>query len=40
LGIEDGASGLWSFLNFQNDRGKAKPYQVKQLLKLIEENGL
>ena len=24
-------------LNFQNDRGKAKPYQVKQFLRDIEE---
>ncbi len=25
------------FLNFQEYRGKAKPYQVKHLLKMIEE---
>lgn len=27
-------------LNFQSDRGKAKNYQVKQLLRLIQEKGL
>ena len=27
-------------LNFQNVKGKAKPYQVKQLIKIIEKYGL
>jgi predicted RNA binding protein YcfA (HicA-like mRNA interferase family) len=27
-------------LNFQNIKGKAKPYQVKQLIKIIEKYGL
>lgn len=27
-------------LNFQNDNGKAKPYQVKQLLQLVEAYNL
>ncbi len=27
-------------LNFQNVNGMAKPYQVRQFLKIIEENGL
>ena len=27
-------------LNFQNVSGKAKPYQVKQLIKIIEKYGL
>jgi hypothetical protein len=27
-------------LNFQNVRGKAKPYQVRQLLKFVEEYNL
>lgn len=27
-------------LNFQNDDGKAKPYQVRQMLKLIDEHDL
>ena len=25
------------FVNFQDDSGRAKPYQVRQLLKMIEE---
>lgn len=29
-------AGVIELLNFQNDKGKAKPYQVKQLLKIIE----
>ncbi len=29
-------TGVVEILNFQNDGGKAKPYQVKQLLKIIE----
>lgn len=27
-------------INLQNDRGQAKPYQVEQLLKIIEEHSL
>ena len=27
-------------LNFQNDKGKAKPYQVRQLIKIIERYNL
>lgn len=27
-------------LNLQNVKGKAKPYQIKQLLQLIEQNNL
>jgi len=27
-------------LNLQNDSGKAKPYQIKQLLQLVEANNL
>jgi len=27
-------------LNLQNDNGKAKPYQIKQLLQLVEEYNL
>ena len=29
--------GVREMLNFQNIKGKAKPYQVKQLLKVIEK---
>jgi predicted RNA binding protein YcfA (HicA-like mRNA interferase family) len=29
--------GIIEILNFQNVNGKAKPYQVKQLLKVIEK---
>lgn len=32
--------GVLELLNFQNDNGKAKPYQVRQLLKIIEIYGL
>ncbi|MBI4709689.1 MAG: type II toxin-antitoxin system HicA family toxin [Nitrospirae bacterium] len=32
--------GITEILNFQNVRGKAKPYQVKQFLKIIEEHNL
>lgn len=32
--------GIHEILNFQNVRGKAKPYQVKQFLKLIEDYNL
>ncbi|TAN44822.1 MAG: type II toxin-antitoxin system HicA family toxin [Nitrospirae bacterium] len=33
-------NGIFEILNFQNVNGMAKPYQVKQLLKLIEEYNL
>ncbi len=29
--------GVREMLNFQNVKGKAKPYQVKQLLKIVEK---
>jgi len=29
-----------SIMNFQNDNGKAKPYQIKQLLNFIDEHDL
>lgn len=29
--------GVRDLLNFQNVKGKAKPYQVKQFLKIIEQ---
>ena len=32
--------GVEELLNFQNVSGKAKPYQVKQLIKIIEKYGL
>jgi predicted RNA binding protein YcfA (HicA-like mRNA interferase family) len=32
--------GVKELLNFQNVGGKAKPYQVKQFIKLIEKYGL
>ncbi|MDI3498160.1 type II toxin-antitoxin system HicA family toxin [Archaeoglobus sp.] len=32
--------GVKEILNFQNVRGKAKPYQVRQLLKVIEKYNL
>jgi len=32
--------GIKEILNFQNVKGKAKPYQVKQLLKIIEKYNL
>jgi hypothetical protein len=32
--------GLKSLLNLQEDSGKAKPYQVRQLLELIDEYNL
>ncbi len=32
--------GVEEMLNFQNVCGKAKPYQVKQLIKIIEKYGL
>ncbi|MHC1630671.1 MAG: DDE-type integrase/transposase/recombinase, partial [Methanoculleaceae archaeon] len=31
--------GIPDILNFQNVKGKAKPYQVRQLLKMISING-
>ena len=30
-------SGIIEMLNFQNVRGMAKPYQVKQLVKIIDK---
>ena len=30
-------AGVKEMLNFQNVKGKAKPYQVKQLLKIVEK---
>ena len=32
--------GVRELLNFQNENGKAKPYQVKQFLKIIEQYSL
>ena len=32
--------GVVELLNFQNVNGKAKPYQVKQLIKVIEKYNL
>ena len=32
--------GIKELLNFQDVRGKAKPYQVRQLIKLIEKYNL
>jgi len=32
--------GVREFLNFQNVRGKAKPYQVKQFVKIVEQYSL
>jgi predicted RNA binding protein YcfA (HicA-like mRNA interferase family) len=32
--------GVEELLNFQDVKGKAKPYQVKQLIKIIEKYGL
>ncbi len=29
--------GIMEILNFQNVKGKAKPYQVKQFLKVVEK---
>ena len=31
---------LSELVNLQNVKGKAKPYQIKQLLKIIEKNNL
>jgi len=33
-------TGVAEIVNIQNDNGKAKPYQVKQLLSLIEKYNL
>ncbi len=33
-------AGVVELLNFQNEGGKAKPYQVRQLLKIIDSYGL
>lgn len=32
--------GVVELLNFQNVNGKAKPYQVKQFIKIIEKYNL
>ncbi len=32
--------GIKEMLNFQNVRGTAKPYQVRQFIKVIEKYGL
>jgi len=32
--------GVRDMLNFQNVKGRAKPYQVKQFLKVVERYGL
>jgi len=32
--------GIKELLNFQNVGGKAKPYQVKQFLKIVEKYNL
>lgn len=32
--------GIKEMLNFQNIGGKAKPYQINQLIKVIEKNNL
>jgi predicted RNA binding protein YcfA (HicA-like mRNA interferase family) len=32
--------GIKEMLNFQDVRGKAKPYQVRQLVKIIEKHNL
>ena len=31
---------IGALLNFQNVKGKAKPYQVKQFIKVVEQYGL
>jgi predicted RNA binding protein YcfA (HicA-like mRNA interferase family) len=33
-------NGIKEILNFQNVHGKAKPYQVRQLIKVIEQYNL
>ena len=35
-----GAVGVVEMLNLQDYHGKAKPYQVRQLIKLVEKYGL
>lgn len=35
-----GHEGIIEMLNFQNVHGKAKPYQVRQLIKLINKYNL
>lgn len=32
--------GITELLNFQNVNGKAKPYQVKQFIKIVEKYNL
>lgn len=32
--------GVWEILNFQDDSGWAKPYQVRQFIKIIEKYDL
>jgi len=32
--------GIFEILNFQNMKGKSKPYQVKQFIKIIEKYDL
>jgi len=32
--------GVAELLNFQNVRGKAKPYQVRQFIRIVEKYGL
>lgn len=29
--------GVFEILNFQNDKGKAKPYQIRQFLSIVEK---
>jgi len=33
-------TGIAEFINLQNDNGKAKPYQIKQFLALVEKYNL
>ena len=33
-------NGIKEMLNFQNVKGKAKPYQVKQFLNIVDKYGL
>ena len=33
-------ANIAEFINLQNDNGKAKPYQIKQFLALVEKYGL
>lgn len=32
--------GIWELLNFQNEDGRAKAYQVRQFIKVIEKYNL